>query len=158
MVNGLHLHSAFIQSAVQFMPLIHPFTHTFTFTHQQRLAAMQGTNQLDGSNWQLGVLLRDTSIRPRWDRTGNPPTARRQLLPPEPYLISIKYGVWARRQGIHQADACLVHACCRLSIGIQSAWCMRVVGLVVGIQSAWCMRVIGLASGYSLPGACVSLA
>ena len=37
MVNGLHLYSAFIQSAVQFMPLIHPFTH------QQRLAAMQGT-------------------------------------------------------------------------------------------------------------------
>ena len=44
MVNGLHLYSAFIQSAVQFMPLIHPFTHTFT--HQRRLAAMQGTNQL----------------------------------------------------------------------------------------------------------------
>ena len=33
MVNGLHLYSAFIQSAVQFMPLIHPFTHT------RRLAA-----------------------------------------------------------------------------------------------------------------------
>ena len=56
MVNGLHLYSAFIQSAVQFMPLIHPFTHTFT--HQQGLAAMQGT----------------TSIHPGWDRTGNPPT------------------------------------------------------------------------------------
>ena len=26
--NGLHLYSAFIQSAVQFMPLIHPFTHS----------------------------------------------------------------------------------------------------------------------------------
>ena len=81
MVNGLHLYSAFIQSALQFLPLIHPFTHTFT--HQRRLAAMQGTNQLVRSNWGLGVLLRDTSTRPGWDRTGNPPTARRQL-----YLLS----------------------------------------------------------------------
>ena len=81
MVNGLHLYSAFIQSAVQFMPLIHPFTHTFT--HQRRLAAMQGTNQLIRSNLGLGVLLRDTSTRPGRDRTGNPPTARRQL-----YLLS----------------------------------------------------------------------
>ena len=78
-VNGLHLYSTFIQSALQFMPLIHPFTH------QRRLAAMQGTNQLVRSNWGLGVLLRDTSTRPGWDWTGNPPTARRQLLPPEPY-------------------------------------------------------------------------
>ena len=54
--------SAFIQSAVQFLPLIHPLTHTFT--HQRRLAAMQGTNQLVRSNWGLGVLLRDTSTRP----------------------------------------------------------------------------------------------
>ena len=81
MVNGLHLYSAFIQSALQFLPLIHPFTHTFT--HQRRLAAMQGTNQLVRSNWGLGVLLMDTSTRPGWDRTGNPPTARRQL-----YLLS----------------------------------------------------------------------
>ena len=81
MVNGLHLYSAFIQSALQFLPLIHPFTHTFT--HQRRLAAMQGTNQLVRSNWGLVVLLRDTSTRPGWDRTGNPPTARRQL-----YLLS----------------------------------------------------------------------
>ena len=80
MVNGLHLHSTFIQSTVQFLPLIHPFTH------QQRLAAMQGINQLVRSNWGLGVLLRDTSTRPGWDRTGNPPTAKRQLLPPEPHL------------------------------------------------------------------------
>ena len=79
MVNGLHLYSAFIQSAVQFMPLIHPFTHTFT--HQR--PAMQGTNQHVRSNQGLGVLLRDTSTRPGWDRTGNPPTARRQL-----YLLS----------------------------------------------------------------------
>ena len=82
-VNGLHLFSAFIQSAVQFMPLIHPFT--LTFTHQRRLAAMQGTNHLVRRNWGFGVLLRDTSTRPGWDRTGKPPTARRQLLPPEPY-------------------------------------------------------------------------
>ena len=54
MVNGLHLDSAFIQSAIQLMPLIHPFTHTFT--HQRRLAAMQGTNQLVRSNWGLGIL------------------------------------------------------------------------------------------------------
>ena len=64
------------------MPLIHPFTHTFT--HQRQLAAMQGTNQLVRSDWGLGVSLRDTSTRPGWDRTGNPPTARRLLLPPEP--------------------------------------------------------------------------
>ena len=62
MVNGLHLYSAFIQSAVQFMPLIHLFTDTLT--HQRRLAAMQGTNQLVRSNRGLGVSLRDTSTRP----------------------------------------------------------------------------------------------
>ena len=33
----------------------------------------------------VGVLLRDTSKRPGWDRTSNPPTARRLFLPPEPY-------------------------------------------------------------------------
>ena len=85
MVNGLHFYSAFIQSALQCMPLIQPFTHTFT--HQCRLTAMQGTNQLIRSNWGLGVLLRDTSIRPGWDRTGNPLTARRQLLPPKPNIF-----------------------------------------------------------------------
>ena len=43
MVNGQHLYSAFIQSAVQLMDSpIH--------THQQRLAAMPGTNQLVSSN------------------------------------------------------------------------------------------------------------
>ena len=31
----------------------------YTFTHQRRLAAMQGTNQLVGSD-RLGVLLKDT--------------------------------------------------------------------------------------------------
>ena len=49
------------------------FTHTFT--HQRRLAAKQGTNQLVRSNWGLGVLLKDTLTRPGWDRTGDPPTA-----------------------------------------------------------------------------------
>ena len=83
MVNGLHLYSALIQSALQLMPLIHPFTHTFT--HQRRLAAMKGTNQLVWSIWGLGVWLRDTSTRPGWDGTSNPLTARRQLLPPEPH-------------------------------------------------------------------------
>ena len=62
---------------------MHPFTHTFT--HQRRLAAMQGTNQLVRSNRGLGVSLRDTSTRPGRDRTGNPPAAGRQLLPPEPH-------------------------------------------------------------------------
>ena len=61
------------------------FTHSHTFTHQRRLAAMQGANQLIRSNRGLGVSLRDTSTRPGWDRTGNHPTARRQLLPPEPH-------------------------------------------------------------------------
>ena len=92
MVNGLHSYSAFIQSAVQFMPLIHPFTHTFT--HQRRLAAIQGTNQLVRSNWGLGVLLRETSTCPGWDRTGNPPTARWHLLPSQIalffYLASLR--------------------------------------------------------------------
>ena len=96
-MDGLHLYSAFIQSAVQLMPLIHPFTHTFT--HQWRLAAMQGTNQLVRSNWGLGVLLRDTSTHPGWDRTGNPPTARRQLyllsyIAPIPIQIILGWKVW----------------------------------------------------------------
>ena len=54
---------------------------------------MQGTNQLVRSNWGLGVLLRDTSTRPGWDRTANPPTARRQLLAPEPYCPLPPWGV-----------------------------------------------------------------
>ena len=65
-INGLYLYSAFIQSAVQLMPFIHPFTH------QWWLAAMQGTNQLIRSNWGFGVMLRDTSTHPGRDRTGNP--------------------------------------------------------------------------------------
>ena len=62
------------------------FTHTFTHPHiNGDWLAMQGTNQLIRSNRGLGVLLRETSTRPGWDRTGNPPTARRLLLPPEPH-------------------------------------------------------------------------
>ena len=63
----------------------HSHTHTHTHTHKRQLAAMQGTNQLVRSNLGLGVLLRDTSTHPGWDRTCNPPTARQLLLPPEPY-------------------------------------------------------------------------
>ena len=59
------------------------FTHSHT--HSLQLAAMQGTNQLVRSNRGLGVSLRDTSTCPGWDRTGKPPAARRQLLPPERY-------------------------------------------------------------------------
>ena len=81
MVNGLHLYSAFIQSTLQFIALIHPSTH------QRRLAAMQGINQLVRSNWGLGVLLRDTSTCPGWDRTSNPPTARGLLLLPDPHRV-----------------------------------------------------------------------
>ena len=89
MVNGLHLYSAFIQSSVQFMPLI----HTHTFTHQRRLAAMQGTNQHVKSNWRLGVLLKDTSTRPGWDRTLRLPDDSSYLLshiaPPKNMAIEL---------------------------------------------------------------------
>ena len=74
MANGLHLYSAFIQSAVQFTPLIHPFTH------QGRLAAMQGTNQPVRSNRGLGVLLKDTP-----SAGSNRQPSGRQLSPPEPH-------------------------------------------------------------------------
>ena len=112
MVNGLHLYSAFIQSAVQCMPLIHPFTH------QRRLAAMQGTNQLVRSNRGLGVLLRDTSTRPGWDRTGNPPTARRKL-----YLLSHKVGDLytvkgiLNKEGYHSILQCHAIPCGQRLIG-----------------------------------------
>ena len=71
------LYSAFIQSAVQLMPLIHPFTHTLT--HRRRLAAMQGTDQLVRSNWGSGV--------------------GRLLLPPEPHrpILSVDRMVHTKR-------------------------------------------------------------
>ena len=40
-VNGLHLYSAFIQSAVQLMLLIHPFTHTAIGCHARYQPARQ---------------------------------------------------------------------------------------------------------------------
>ena len=95
MVNGLHLYSAFIQSTVRFMPLIHPFRHTLT--HQRRLAAMQGTNQLVRSNWGLGVLLRDTSKCPGWDRTGNlrlPEDSSTSWAILAPHITHQKWGNW----------------------------------------------------------------
>ena len=45
---------AFIQSTVQLMCLIHPFTQ------QRLLAGMQSTKQLAGSYWELDCLLRYT--------------------------------------------------------------------------------------------------
>ena len=109
MVNGLHLYNAFIHHALQFMPPIHTFTHSHLHS-QWQLAAMQGTNQLIRSIWGLGVLLRDTStcvgfevgFDLRWDLNrqpsdGNPPTARRQLLPPELYRpILVIVSTWGR--------------------------------------------------------------
>ena len=79
MVNGLHLYSAFIQSAIQFRPLIHPFTH------QQRLAARRE---------QLGArcLAQGHFDTPRVGSNRRPPddcsyllSHIAPLLPPEPY-------------------------------------------------------------------------
>ena len=81
MVNGLHLYSAFIQSAVQFT-LIHPFTHTFT--HQRRLAAMQGTNQC--SNAPNPSLAQGHFVTPRVGSNRQPATLR--LPDDSPYLLS----------------------------------------------------------------------
>ena len=47
MVNGLHLYSAFIQSAVQFMPLIHTFTHTPCWNGLQFPALLWKTVRLE---------------------------------------------------------------------------------------------------------------
>ena len=63
-INGLHLYSAFIQSDVQFMPLIHPFTHTHTPMASGCHARHQTSSS--GSDWGLGVLLRDTFTHPGW--------------------------------------------------------------------------------------------
>ena len=79
MVNGKYLYSAFNQSAVQSMLLNDPFTHS----HQQLLAAMQGTNQPIRSILGLGALLRDTSTHAGQNQTCNP------LLPDDSnYLLS----------------------------------------------------------------------
>ena len=108
------------------LSFIHPFTHTFT--HQRRLAAMQGTNQLVRSNWGLGVLLWDTSTRPGWDRTGNPPTARRLLLPPElyrPILIIIICNIYIAPYRPRQSGSAPRHSPCgpRGWWGSSWAWC-----------------------------------
>ena len=82
--------SAFIQSALQFMPLIHTFT--VTFKHQQWLTGMQGTNQCWRSNWGLGVFLRDTDT-PRVGSNRQPsdcqPTAHTSwaISPPQHWCI-----------------------------------------------------------------------
>ena len=59
MVNGLHLYSVFIQSASQFMPHIHPFTHTFI--HQLAGATNAGRHPAQREQLELGVLLKDTT-------------------------------------------------------------------------------------------------
>ena len=75
MVNGLHLYSAFIQSALQ-RPLIHPFTHTFT--HQWRQATMQGAGR--PAHWeQFGVQCLAQGHFDMWPagaRTADLPTLR----------------------------------------------------------------------------------
>ena len=80
--SAVHLYSAFIQSAVHlysaFIQSSVQFMlliHPFTQHTHTHTHTMQGTNQLVKSNWGLGVLLRDTSRCPGWDQTGNPPTA-----------------------------------------------------------------------------------
>ena len=114
------------------------FTHSHTFTHQQRLVAMQGTDQLVRGNWGLGVLLRDTSTRPGWDRTGNPPTARRQLLPPEPYrcLTSQTVNVSSLQaaqlpverlwliflSGVNRWRWCSMRSCWAHALGVRVGW------------------------------------
>ena len=77
---------------------------------------MQGTNQLVRSNRGLGVLLRDTSTRPGWDRTGNPPPARRLLLPPELYRSQI--------------TNCLITILSR-----KAGWCLTWQPIAVGVLS-----------------------
>ena len=58
--------------------------HTHSYTTRDWMPCKVPTS-LWGAYWGLGVLLRDTSTQPGWDRTGNPPTARWLLSPPEPY-------------------------------------------------------------------------
>ena len=80
MVNGLHLYSAFIQSAVQFMPLIHPFTRTPTAIgcHARHQPARQE---------QLGVrrLAQGHFDTARLGSNRQPSDCQTTALPPEPY-------------------------------------------------------------------------
>ena len=71
MVNGLRLYSAFIQSASQCMPHIHPFTHTFTHTFTQRWQRNHaGRQPAQREQVELGVLLKDTTTD--MAQSGNP--------------------------------------------------------------------------------------
>ena len=59
-------------------------SHTHSHIHTPTAIACHARYQL-ACQEQLGVLFRDTSTRPGWDWTGNPPTARGLLLPPVPH-------------------------------------------------------------------------
>ena len=59
-------------------------THTHTHSHSPTAIGCYARYQPFRSNWGLGVLLKDTSKHPGWDRTGYPTTARQLLLPPKP--------------------------------------------------------------------------
>ena len=83
-----------------FLPLIHPFTHTFT--HQRRLAAMQGTNQLVRSNWGLGVLAQGHFDTPRVGSNRQPSDCQTTALPPEP----------------HRPTSCVILAVCFRSLSL----------------------------------------
>ena len=84
LVNGLHLYSAFIQSALQFLPLIHPFTHTHIHTptaigcHARYQPAHQE---------QLGVrrLAQGHFDTPRVGSNRQPSDCQTTALPPEPH-------------------------------------------------------------------------
>ena len=91
MVNGLHLYSAFIQRHCTIYASHSPIhTHIHTHIHTPTAIGCHARYQPARQEqfWGLDVLLKDTSTRPGWDRNGNPPTARRQLLPPEPYRLN----------------------------------------------------------------------
>ena len=63
------------------MPLIHSHTNS----NWLPCKVPTSSSGAIGGWGHFGGLLRDTSTHPGWDRTGNPPTARQLLLPPEPY-------------------------------------------------------------------------
>ena len=80
MINGLHLYSAFIQSAVQLMPLIHPFTHTF-------MAIGCHARYQPAGQEQLGVrcLAQGHFDMPRVGSNRQPSDCQTTALPPERY-------------------------------------------------------------------------
>ena len=85
MVNGLHLYSAFIQSALQFLPLIHPFTHTFTHIHTPTAIGCHARYQ-PARQEQLGVrcLAQGHFDTPRVGSNRQPSDCQTTALPPEP--------------------------------------------------------------------------